>query len=265
MTATAMLAEEDQQTEENLYACTQADFAAEAIRRFGEKIRDWAFQCPVCGDVASAKEFPPKTRQVIGLECIGRYVGGRGCEYAVYQGHKDTCWAVSLPQHVIAYSFPLAPAPTDVASDHDARPLLSLRRSSEPGTPPWTGDEDWYYHVPIPDTPHAVVARFLYDGEAATVGLSLELDGETDGRQLPYALDAQELAADLLRHPAAAGIDPGAVLEAVCLIQVAAVADRADLPHPPIPGPDSQWLTGWQPEPEEADEHTAREPLPQPV
>lgn len=65
---------------ENVVAYT--DWKADGERRFGQDIRDWRFTCPNCGDTAAVREFPEECRQAAGVECIGRSVPGRGCNWA---------------------------------------------------------------------------------------------------------------------------------------------------------------------------------------
>lgn len=81
---------------------TIEDWRAEAIRRFGERHDDWAFECPICFHVAKVGDFRQykdrgATRESATCECIGRYrperklafgassVAGNGpCDYAGY-------------------------------------------------------------------------------------------------------------------------------------------------------------------------------------
>lgn len=95
---------------------TQADFAALAIARFGENALDWAYVCPGCGDIATAREFPPGRRDRAGLECIGRHLGAidleptRGCN-RVACGLIPGPWTVELPGGELARCFALAEPP----------------------------------------------------------------------------------------------------------------------------------------------------------
>lgn len=103
---------------------TQAELLAEAKRRFGEDPRDWAFRCPRCGDVATARDFKQADADpnCIGQECIGRHLGAlkgpptddggrsiakRGCDWAAY-GLIGGPWMVELPNGKTLPSFPLA-------------------------------------------------------------------------------------------------------------------------------------------------------------
>jgi hypothetical protein len=108
---------------------TQAELAAEATERFGEDPGGWAFQCPNCGDIATAYDFRealelhPATRdgqavqpvELIGQECIGRTLGAlegnaeRGCNWTAY-GLFAGPWTVTLPSGKKICAFPLAGA-----------------------------------------------------------------------------------------------------------------------------------------------------------
>ena len=91
-----------------------ADWLALLEERFGKNPLDWAFRCPVCGDVATGEDFSaaiaerykgstsgsPKSSDRLGRECIGRSLGvlerprtgiqdpqqwgGRGCDWTAY-------------------------------------------------------------------------------------------------------------------------------------------------------------------------------------
>lgn len=110
---------------------TQAELWAEARERFGADSRDWAFECPGCGDVATAREFIAAAAlgaSLVGQECIGRQLGaldktgkpytGRGCDWAAY-GLFHGPWEVVMPgqdgqPEYSVWSFPLAPAPVQL-------------------------------------------------------------------------------------------------------------------------------------------------------
>lgn len=123
---------------------TQAEMLAELQDRFGDNPMDWAFQCPVCSDVATAADFGealaahPReingeavmTSDILGQECIGRSLGalaknggkykGRGCDWAAYGLFRGP-WEVVLPDGRSVWSFPLAPAPVPVEVPSDGR------------------------------------------------------------------------------------------------------------------------------------------------
>lgn len=99
---------------------TLAELHAEARERFGDDPTTWAFECPNCGDVATAADFIRAgvgAGDPIGQECIGRTRAaarrrgepGRGCNYAAY-GLIAGPWEVAAPDRTI-FSFPLASAP----------------------------------------------------------------------------------------------------------------------------------------------------------
>lgn len=77
---------------------TLEDWLAEGRSRFGEDFSDWAFECPVCKNVATGAEFKAVGAEPNAMyqECIGRYLNmdktqkafldsGEGpCDYAGY-------------------------------------------------------------------------------------------------------------------------------------------------------------------------------------
>jgi hypothetical protein len=89
---------------------TQAELVAEARARFGDDTKTWAFECPTCGDVATAQDFidADADPQRVGQECIGRSLGaltrskrgkdaaGRGCDWTAY-GLVRGPWIIVLP------------------------------------------------------------------------------------------------------------------------------------------------------------------------
>lgn len=64
---------------------SQEEFLAEAKRRFGPKIRDWKFVCPMCGTVQSGQQLLDAVLAAggkkddvdgyIAFSCIGRFTG----------------------------------------------------------------------------------------------------------------------------------------------------------------------------------------------
>lgn len=64
---------------------TQAEFLADAERRFGPKARNWKFVCPACGTVQSVEQLrtaimaagggPDDWQRYVGFSCIGRFTG----------------------------------------------------------------------------------------------------------------------------------------------------------------------------------------------
>jgi hypothetical protein len=75
---------------------TLAEWHTEGSRRFGPVFMDWKFVCPVCGNVASVRDFRPfknkgSTPNSATCECIGRFTnsgpsvkGSKPCNYAGY-------------------------------------------------------------------------------------------------------------------------------------------------------------------------------------
>ena len=104
---------------------TQQDLCDEAAARFGDDARDWAFRCPSCGDVATARDFKDAGADPnrIGQECIGRHLGAlsgkkptkdggrslasRGCDWCAYGLFRGP-WLIDLPNGKTVGSFPLA-------------------------------------------------------------------------------------------------------------------------------------------------------------
>ncbi len=72
---------------------TKDEWLAEGKRLFGEDILAWRFRCPNCGNVASIQDFKDagaKQADDAAKNCIGRFVGGKGCDWAAY-GLFDIC------------------------------------------------------------------------------------------------------------------------------------------------------------------------------
>lgn len=74
---------------------TQEEWMTEGERRFGEDFMDWKFVCPMCGHIASIREFKEAGADGPNCayqECIGRYMGkgspakgdSSGCNWAAY-------------------------------------------------------------------------------------------------------------------------------------------------------------------------------------
>lgn len=74
---------------------TVDEWRAEAIRRFGDDYMAWKFVCPMCGHVASIRDFREagaESPNCAYQECIGRYNGkgspkegdSSGCNWAAY-------------------------------------------------------------------------------------------------------------------------------------------------------------------------------------
>ena len=119
----------------NYRKLTQAELLAESEARFGDDPLNWAFQCPNCGDIATARDFPEGSRERIGQECVGRHRGAlrgpagrndgrgeadRGCDWCAY-GLIGGPWSVVMPDGREVGSFPLAPAAANRPELADAR------------------------------------------------------------------------------------------------------------------------------------------------
>lgn len=76
---------------------TVEEWREEAVKRFGENVRDWKFQCPACGHISSVQDFINAGEDASGayVNCIGRVNGkgadgmkgkdeGHGCNWAAY-------------------------------------------------------------------------------------------------------------------------------------------------------------------------------------
>ena len=90
---------------------TQAEFLAEGTTLFGPDMRSWAFQCPTCGGIATAADFPPGQGELAPVECLGRYgVEGR-CKRVAY-GFIPGPWFVRQHDGAVVACFPFGPAPS---------------------------------------------------------------------------------------------------------------------------------------------------------
>lgn len=73
---------------------THEEWTAEATRRFGPDPMGWRFVCPVCGHVASVRDWKDAgaPESAVAFSCVGRWSGGKGsmmqkipeqpCDYA---------------------------------------------------------------------------------------------------------------------------------------------------------------------------------------
>lgn len=55
---------------------TRQEWEAEGERRFGKNKMDWKFVCPVCGHVASVRDYQAAgaPEGAVGFSCVGRYL-----------------------------------------------------------------------------------------------------------------------------------------------------------------------------------------------
>lgn len=93
----------------DLRTLSHDELVTEAMTRFGNNMLRWAFQCPMCGDIAQVGEFPDQGRHP-GQYCIGNFVPDRGCDYKAF-GLIPGPWTVTMDSGSPVSSFPLAPAP----------------------------------------------------------------------------------------------------------------------------------------------------------
>lgn len=71
---------------------TAQEWLKEGERRYGKDYKNWKFKCPKCGRINSGLEFyeAGADTNAIYCECIGRYDGSKGCDWAAY-GLFDIC------------------------------------------------------------------------------------------------------------------------------------------------------------------------------
>ena len=71
---------------------TRDEWIREGCRLFGRDLRAWRFRCPRCKNVATGREFAEVGARPDDMAkcCIGRFVKGRGCDWAAY-GLLDIC------------------------------------------------------------------------------------------------------------------------------------------------------------------------------
>jgi hypothetical protein len=178
---------------------TQAELALEARARFGQDVLHWAYECPICGDIATVREFPPESRLRSGVECIGRYVPGRGCKYTAH-GLIPGPWTVTFPEGDSTHCFPLAPAPSQ-------EPQSAPRDPDGIGGP---GSADSPSGAPVGAIP-APSSEFLA-GPSAPAWLPMD-DAPQDGTEIIGLLNGDEVPIrwnDGDRHCAGIGVARGA-------------------------------------------------------
>jgi len=90
---------------------TQEEWKAEAQRRLGENFMNWKFKCPMCGHVASVRDFKnagASDPNCAYTECIGRYTGKGApqkgdssgcnwCSYGLFGIPNDNADTIILP------------------------------------------------------------------------------------------------------------------------------------------------------------------------
>lgn len=263
-------------TERTWRQLTQPDFAKLAIARFGENATDWAYVCPNCGDVATARDFPPGARDRAGVECIGRHLGAldgapgpkgreqatRGCNRAAY-GPIPGPWTVEMPGGELVRCFALADAPQApqappygtpgtperqraqdllAALSAPARTLSVERRTPVRQGMPGGGEildmENWDYRVALGADQAVVGYRNPEPERPITVMLA------DSAALLPCAF--HDLAPDLegaLRHVAAYDL-PITDAELALALSLIVQAHDEDVAAAKIPTPTQEFLAG---------------------
>lgn len=92
-----------------------------ARQRFGQDASRWAFQCPSCGHVATADDFPKDKRSRLSVECARRYSKELGCAQVAYLPPEPGPWTVLLQDGSRLFCFALAPGPGDDAGSDDGQ------------------------------------------------------------------------------------------------------------------------------------------------
>lgn len=104
---------------------TQDELCAEMAHRFGPDPLKWAFICPACKDVATARDFKDAGADPnrVGKECIGRSLGvlhreqppggyqGRGCDWTAYGLFRGPL-RITTADGKEMWGFHIAPAPS---------------------------------------------------------------------------------------------------------------------------------------------------------
>lgn len=102
---------------------TMRTLLTEAIERFGDDPRFFAYVCPMCDDVACAQDFidAGESAVLLGQECLGRARSRtvRGCVYVAYGLISGPWRVINGDQH--QFSFPLATREQAVAAGILAR------------------------------------------------------------------------------------------------------------------------------------------------
>lgn len=90
------------------YQFTRDELHAMAVERFGPNPQNWAFKCPMCGDVAIAADFPSPGSDHLGQICVGRLThqpeavdghpanSSRGCNWCAFGLFRGP-WLITLP------------------------------------------------------------------------------------------------------------------------------------------------------------------------
>lgn len=92
---------------------TQAELVALARERFGDDPLQWAFVCPQCGHVATAKDFPKGSAQ-LGQYCAGNFSPDIDCDWKAFGLFRGP-WEIVFPDGRSVWGFALAEAANDVS------------------------------------------------------------------------------------------------------------------------------------------------------
>ena len=119
---------------------TLEDWRREAAERFGPDRKDWAFQCPACGNVqsiASVLDHNPDLEGDLGawiyFACEGRHTPGHGCDWSLgglLRIHKVE--VLSDGEATPAFEFADAPVPSLTTPEPSAS-SAPLRPTKEEG------------------------------------------------------------------------------------------------------------------------------------
>ncbi len=73
----------------NVKTITLAEWLKEGEKRFGKKVLDWKFVCPICNTVQSGQDLIDAGIKredidgVLGFSCIGRFTKDKGCDWTL--------------------------------------------------------------------------------------------------------------------------------------------------------------------------------------
>ncbi|WKW87111.1 hypothetical protein SEA_NICOLE72_74 [Microbacterium phage Nicole72] len=104
---------------------TQSELWEALTERFGPDPQAFAFRCPSCGDVARSRDFAEAFKAAghegygsdrLGQDCIGRWVSGRGCDWAAYGLFQGPEFVILASGKQVP-SFPIASAEEAARAD----------------------------------------------------------------------------------------------------------------------------------------------------
>jgi hypothetical protein len=177
---------------------TQAEFLAEGTTLFGPEMRSWAFQCPTCGGIATAADFPPGKGELAPVECLGRHGAEGRCKRVAY-GFIPGPWFVRQHDGAMVGCFPFA-APSQ-------EPQSAARDSAVPvdqtSTEPASG---------APVAPAPMPSSEFLGGPSASEWLPMD-EAPQDGTEIIGLINGDEVPIrwnDEDRHCAGTGVALGA-------------------------------------------------------